>query len=715
MDENFENIILDEEDDLDFGVESLREKSKNSQRNNNNIENHKNLNKDVINLLANEENHFKPNINVNNNYKGNNENDEKNLSEEYNDFEYNIEENVESGDKSPAKRKANNKNNNNNNFNEDDNFIVYNSNLNEKIDNNLMMSPHMDQIKLSENSHRKYQEDEYLNENDKDEQEHEYENEHEQEHEQEQEQENDQDNYICNDENDENENENIIHNNKNNNNEYPSSKEEHEKGNLIEKNENNEKNNENKNSVKNSSSMIQMIEDSYYLTKNELENILSKLEFNSVKEVTKQNLQLIEYISKLNSMINGIIKIFPKGEQLLNEKISKNKRFPKEKETKEEKEKKIVGIYRREYLNLENKYQLIKDPQYKESLLIELNNLENEYNKLIEENSILREEQKKNELSIERKTRNNKKEQIEIKRMEMDINNIKSQINLLQKKVDKNKIMIIENNKRINQYVEREKNLDYIAKEKYGIKEYEDIRSNEENKIKMIEDKNNLIRKIEIYEKGIGTNKIKYEREIRLNDKIINDLENEKINLIYNYKELIGEKEFQSVIQAFKKENQYLFETNNEKDNLVTNEEEEDLLKENNKNIINDKNININMNDNNNINNMNNNNIIIKDNIDDMKDENLLILKDNINNNNDNNNNKKYPEFLDFFKDEDNNDEINEIHSNVDKNEIKTDEDIKNEKEINIPKFNDTNALSNKEKEDESPPNEYEDLEEFQI
>lgn len=73
--------------------------------------------------------------------------------------------------------------------------------------------------------------------------------------------------------------------------------------------------------------------------KNELENILSKVEFNSVKEVSVQNEKLGDYISKLNTVINAIIKIFPKGEQLLAEKIIKNKRFDKEKETKEEREK----------------------------------------------------------------------------------------------------------------------------------------------------------------------------------------------------------------------------------------------------------------------------------------------------------------------------------------------------------------------------------------
>jgi hypothetical protein len=452
----------------------------------------------------------------------------------------------------------------------------------------------------------------------------------------------------------------------------------------INENENeqiNENGNDNENEkeneiIQNSSSLMEKIEDNYYLMKNELENILSKVEFNSVKEVSAQNEKLGDYISKLNSVIKAIIKIFPKGEELLAEKIIKNKRFDKEKETKEEREKKIVGIYRREYLNLENKYQLINDPLYKESLLLKLNNLEKEYEQLVEENNILREEQKKNEISIERKTRNITKEKNEVKRMEMDIDNIKSQINLIQKKVNKNKITIIENNKRINQYVEREKNLDYIAKEKYGIKEYEDIHINEENKIKMNEDKNNLLRKIEIYEKGIETNKNKYEREIRINEKIINGLENEKRNLIYHYKELIGEEKFQSIIENFKKENNIEIENNKEKN------------KKENKKMKNDL----------------NNSKINKDNV--------LDLKDNRKEEQNKNNEKKYPEFLNFFKDE----EANDINSNNEiKEDIKEENNKNNEKEINVIKFDKINSISNKDNEEESPPNEYEDLEEFQI
>ena len=691
MDENFEDIILDEEDDLNFGVESLREKTKSSRRDNTTGQN---LNKDVMSLITNED-HIKPykNTSSNQNIKKYTEEDEKELSEEYNDFEYNIEDN-ESGNKSQEKLDINN---NNNEYQKtpfviDENNDLYGSSSgsNDRIENNLK-SPGRSKkgkniIKDNNNNINNIIQKDYIinKESNNNQIENELQN----------------NLYNINDNND---NENI--NDMNMNNAVP--KEEKEK--LSEKENQNIEINKEKELVKNSSSMIQMIEDNYYITKNELENILSKLEFNNVKEITKQNIQLIDYISKLKAIVNAIIKIFPKGEILLSEKISKNKKIDREKETKEEKEKKIVGIYRREYLRLENKYQLIKDPVYKESLIIQLNKLQKEYEQLYEENNILREEQRKNELSIERKTRNSSKEQNEVKRIEMDIDNIKSQINLLQKKVDKNKTTIIENNKRINQYVEREKNLDYIAKEKYGIKEYEDIYVNQENKMKMIEDKNNLIRKIEIYEKGIETNKNKYEREIKENEFIINDLENEKINLIYHYKELIGDEQFQNLIQNIKKDNKYNieFHKGKNKDKKIKENEKEDIKNEEES---------------------------IKINIDD-KDENLLLLKDNnniqskneekivnINNlnniNNNQNNLKKYPEFLDFFKD-DENEGINEIDSNRENiEEMKEDdnEDInKDEKEIKIAKFEELNSLSNKEKEDESPPNEYEDLEEFQI
>ena len=545
MDDEFENIILDEVDDLN-GLESLREKAVKN-KDNNDINNSKDQNKKI-----------------NNNKK---ENESKEISEEYNDFDYNIEEN-------------------------EDNKIMNENNL-----NNI--------------SNEKIKKIEQINsENKKEKEENKY--------------------------------------NSNN------------KGDELIKEKNDNKENDSFNAIK-------LIEDNYISLKNELEIILIKVEFNEIKEISEQNNQLMKYVSQLDEIMNSIIKIFPKGEKLLIDKISKIRKLEKKK-TREEKEKKILDIYKNEYIDLEKKYKLIKDPIYKESLINILNKLKRKYEIITEENKNLKEEQKMSEIDIEKKSKNVKKEEKDVKRIEKDIKSIKSQIKLLKNKLNKNKINIIENNKRINKYVEKEKNLDFIAKEKYGIKEYQDVNLNQNITIKKFQEKKNSLKKIEIYEKGIETNKNKYERQIKNNEIIINELKKEKNNLLFYYKELIGEEKFRNIIDNFKEEEK----------NKNINKIEEINFKDNDDIILN-QDLNI-----------NNEEIITKE------------------------KEKKYPEFLDFFKEEENNsDNNNDINININNDNNK----MKDEKEINIEKLGEINNLSNRNKqsEDEPPPNEYEELEEFQI
>ena len=575
MDDDFENIILDEEDNLN-GVESLREKTK---KNNN-------YNNDIINTDIEKE---KDIIKYN-------KNEEKEISEEYNDFNYNIEE-------------------------EKDNNII---NENNKI-NNIILTEQKE-ININEKNENIFSEN------------------------------------------------NIEYNNK-------IIKEEKNEEQIM-KEENNLSNISNYDASNNSLNMVQIIEDNFISMKNELEIILTKVEFNEIKEITEQNYQLMEYITKLNDITNTIFKTFPKGEKLLFNKISKIRRVEKPKKTREEKLKKILGIYKNEYIDLEHKYNLIKDPIYKQSLINMLTKIKKEYKIICEENKKLKEIQKINEINIEKKSKNNKKEQDDVRRIEKDINNIKSQINLIKNKIKKYKINIIENNKRINQYAEKEKNLDLIAKEKYGIKEYQDINFKQNNNIKKIKEKKNSIKKIEIYEKSIETDKNKYEREIINNQIIINDLKNEKKRLLFFYKDLIGEKEFKEIIENFKEEN---------KEKEKPKEKLEEINSEGKSDIIN----NINSNENNESENK----------------DNIITLKENhINNNKD----KKYPEFLEFFKEKEENEENNISENNINEN---NNSEEKEEKEINIEKFEEINSMSNRNKiyEDEPPPNEYEELEEFQI
>ena len=583
MDEEFENIILDEEDNL-IGLESLREKASNK---NNDIYDIKKSNEDIINDIDNN--------------KTKKESEEKEISEEYNDFDYNIEENKEDQIM---------------NDNNSDNILEFNKGLDNKIDNLKEINMNNRQLNT-------------FNEIEKEEK------------------------------NDNNYNENFEELNK---------KEEENMGN-------------------NSLNIIQTIDDDFNTLKNELEIILTQVEFNEMNEIIEQNNQLIKYISKFDEMMNSIIEEFPRGEKLLIDKISKLRKSEKKK-TREEKEKKILDIYKNEYIDLEKKYKLIKDPIYKQSLLNYLNKLKREYEIITEENKKLKQEQKLNEINIEKKSKTVKKEENDVKRIEKDIKNIKSQINLLKNKVNKNKITILENNKRINKFVQKEKNLDFIAKEKYGIKEYQDVNLNQNIKINKFKEKKNSLKKIEIYEKGIETNKNKYERQIHNNDIIINELKKEKNKLLFDYKELIGEEQFRNIIENFKEE-----EKNKNQIEEINLQDKDDIINQD----IEDLNIN--------------------------KDD-YLILKNNENTIEKNDNKeKKFPEFLDFFKEDDDEEEIkdnNKNENNENNNNIENENNgstIKEEKEINIEKFGEINILSNRNKqsEDEPPPNEYEDLEEFQI
>ena len=124
-------------------------------------------------------------------------------------------------------------------------------------------------------------------------------------------------------------------------------KEENEEENNIE-NENNEQDEENNINISsknnNSINIISLIEENFISIKNDLELILTKVEFNDINEIREQNDNLIDYITKLNDIINSIFDIFPRGEKLLTDKISKIRKIDTIKKTREQKQKRILDI-----------------------------------------------------------------------------------------------------------------------------------------------------------------------------------------------------------------------------------------------------------------------------------------------------------------------------------------------------------------------------------
>ena len=316
--------------------------------------------------------------------------------------------------------------------------------------------------------------------------------------------------------------------------------------------------------VKKSLSKVEIAEANYYVLKTELEKLVEKDEFDSIEEISNQNEEMINYLSKLSSTLSTLVD---------NSTKEKNDKINNKYEQKEKQENKIIEVYKREYLRLENRLKQLTSPVYKEGLKRELQNLDNEIQKKESQNKKLKAYQRQSELLIEKQSKNLGREQFELKRLKMDLNNINSQKILVMEKIKKNNNIIQENYARITQLNERQQKLEKIAKEMYDIQEYENIQLEEQKEGEIEKIKENLMKKIEIYEKVMKSNKNKYESEISRNEKTIFNLEQRKLELIQNYRAVIGEEAFQKLLN----DNREIFTQNLNSD--------ENLINDNNDNI----------------------------------------------------------------------------------------------------------------------------------
>ena len=180
-------------------------------------------------------------------------------------------------------------------------------------------------------------------------------------------------------ENKKNENNNNNNDNKNdkNNNEMKKNLIGYEEGNSISTIKTNKtpKNNKviiEKEVVNQPLSKVEIAEANYYVLKTELEKILEKDEFDSVEEISNQNEEMINYLSKLSTTLSTLVD---------NSTKEKNDKIKNKNEQKEKQENKIIEVYKREYLRLENRLKQLTSPLYKEGLKRELQNLDNEIQK----------------------------------------------------------------------------------------------------------------------------------------------------------------------------------------------------------------------------------------------------------------------------------------------------------------------------------------------
>ncbi len=377
-------------------------------------------------------------------------------------------------------------------------------------------------------------------------------------------------------------------------------------------------------------SKLQIAENKYYQIKAEIEekffnNNLENLDSN---ENAKYTQEMISYLEKLNDVLTQIIS----NTKIKDQKSGRNKSPPQVKDPElliQEQQKlndnseKLIEVYKKQLANLQNRLDIVSNPDYLTNLKYENQQLDREIYDLQIENKKLKNTEKLNDIVISKQNKGENKSAIILKRLKMDYDNIKRQNNNFLQKVEKNKFQEEENEKKINQLNEWVEKLRTIAKDMYNITEYENIKTEEKNEKKLSDKKNVLIKNIEILQKVKNTNQKKYELEISTNEKTIIELQETKKNLelkLQNEKDNFPQYENISIPPSKNNNNQIKKKNNNNQIPEATPQEREEIMKEIEK-------------------------------VQKQKEEMMNIINQNENNNEDNNNKKGQKPFIKPFKD----------------------------------------------------------------
>ncbi len=325
--------------------------------------------------------------------------------------------------------------------------------------------------------------------------------------------------------------------------------------------------------LKNYYSIIQQNFSNKKISDIENNQIIEKEKF--LEFISKHNYELLKYIDNLNSIINIVIsasKVPVKSQSNI-----KNKKFQLNVNSNinEVNNNKLLEVFKKEYIKLDNRFKQISDPSYEEKLEETLAELKDKINYYEAENKKLKITQKQSEALFERQYKNNNLnlqiKNLEINKVNIDYENTKKLNDNVLEKIQKNKIVIADNEQKTNELSEWLNKLENIARDMYGITEFldkEDIKKIEASEKKKVDLKIALKKKTEVLEKVLITNKKKYEGEIIKNEKIIVNLEKQKIELI---KQIKVKSELSRGIK--KKVKQLYSQYNNNTENFNTNTE----------------------------------------------------------------------------------------------------------------------------------------------
>ena len=297
-------------------------------------------------------------------------------------------------------------------------------------------------------------------------------------------------------------------------------------------------------------SKMQKAIEQYNKIKKQINNIILKEPPKNYTESSHKIGIMLDNMNKLNDILTIIIengrifnnkKLYSKNNNNVKKKtfLRKNQsldQINKKPQTIEEANQKLVNMYKNEYERIKERLEQVTSKNYVESKRKRIEELNAEIELLEKDNRTLKRDQQISESLLKKEIHGDSiSNHIKEKMSECEkYNNI---YNSLLKKIENGEQTEKDNEIIIKNLQEREEKLEAMAKQMYGIYEFDNVKDLEKKEQKKKSEMEKLKKQIEIIDKALISNKKKYENEYKQNEFFIQNLHNSKDELLTVFKE----------------------------------------------------------------------------------------------------------------------------------------------------------------------------------
>ncbi len=296
-------------------------------------------------------------------------------------------------------------------------------------------------------------------------------------------------------------------------------------------------------------SKMQKAIEQYNKIKKQINNIILKEPPKNYSESSHKIGIMLDNMNKLNDILTIIIengrifnnkKLYSKNNNVKKKTfLRKNQslaQINKKPQTIEETNQKLVNMYKNEYEKIKERLEQVTSKNYVESKRKRIEELNAEIELLEKDNKSLKRDQQISESLLKKEIHGDSiSNHIKEKMNECEkYNNI---YNSLLKKIENGEQMEKDNEIIIKNLQEREEKLEAMAKQMYGIYEFDNVKDLEKKEQKKKSEMEKLKKQIEIIDKALISNKKKYENEYKQNEFFIQNLHNSKDELLTVFKE----------------------------------------------------------------------------------------------------------------------------------------------------------------------------------